>query len=133
MNKLYFSVIGLISILCITILTNLPLSSAESSTIHSGDIADVTYGTNSVTIDGTLNTAEWSDANTIVLTSGTDSLTIYLKEDGSNLYVGYKCTQNFICDIFVDVDNNGGSAPQQDDFRIHASFAVYESSGTGSG
>lgn len=133
MNDMKKSVIGMIFILCLSVLNNIPSLSAETSPIHSGDLADVTYGPNTVTIDGTLNTGEWSDANTILLTSGTDSLTIYLKENGTDLFVGYKSNLNFICDIYLDVNNDGGSTPKTDDYRIHASFAVYEMSGTGSG
>ncbi len=97
---------------------------------HSGDSIDVMYGT-TVVIDAVISENEWSDANTIQRNIDGKTWTVYYKESGENLYIAYDYPGENMVDIFIDVNHNGGSAPQSDDLFFHSSLADWEKFGTG--
>ncbi|WP_455391627.1 hypothetical protein [[Eubacterium] cellulosolvens] len=97
---------------------------------HSGDSIDVMYGSD-VVIDAVISENEWSDANTIQRNIDGKTWTVYYKESGENLYIAYDYPGENMVDILIDVNHNGGSAPQTDDLFFHSSLADWEKFGTG--
>ncbi|MGA1848025.1 MAG: hypothetical protein ACMUHB_01670 [Thermoplasmatota archaeon] len=94
---------------------------------------DVKIGT-APTIDGVISSVEWSDAQTIsVAQSSTGPWTIYYKHTMTDLYVAYSYSNGFMAEVYLDLNNDGGTAPQTDDYRLHSSMANYEKAGTGTG
>ncbi len=94
---------------------------------------DVKIGT-APTIDGIISPGEWSDAQTIsVAQSSTGPWTIYYKHTMTNFYVAYSYSNGFMAEVYLDLNNDGGTAPQTDDYRLHSSAANYEKTGTGTG
>ncbi|MGA1793604.1 MAG: hypothetical protein ACMUHM_06605 [Thermoplasmatota archaeon] len=86
------------------------------------------------TIDGTISPGEWSDAQSISVTqTSTSPWTIYYKHSTTSLYIGYSFANNLLAEVYLDINNNGGTAPQTDDFKLHSSAANYETPGTGTG
>jgi hypothetical protein len=102
------------------------------TTRHSGDTIDVTTGT-APTIDGTMGAGEWTDASWVSTNMAGVVATIYYKHDQNNFYVAFECGENSMSEIYFDINNDGGTNPQSDDFLLHASMATYENPGTGSG
>ncbi len=108
---------------------------------HSGDTIIVQNGT-TPTIDGVLSVGEWSDAVVVTINlAGGATGTCYVKHNGvDKLYIaqetppfsGYS-DHSF---LWFDTENNGGSAPQTDDYWLSTySYYIddaYEFSGTGS-
>ena len=91
---------------------------AVSSAVKGQYIIDAPYGS-TPTIDGTIESEEWSDAYTFTF-NNTD---VYVKQDGKSLYVGLivEDYRNGGVAFFIDVDHDGGSTPQMDDIL----FGVY--------
>jgi hypothetical protein len=73
-------------------------------------------------IDGVIAGGEWDDASTISF----NNTIVCLKQDGMNLYVAFNVSDNTVSigqdglQIFIDVQNNGGSSPQSDDILFGA-------------
>jgi len=107
---------------------------------HSGDEVVAVYGT-TPTVDGTISTGEWDDASTVTFSVTDGTCTVYVKQDGSNLYVAFDIpdTTSDPGDdssyVFLDVEHNDGTAPQTDDriLKVTRSGALSESEGSGTG
>ncbi|MFW3146214.1 MAG: hypothetical protein ACMUIE_05335 [Thermoplasmatota archaeon] len=94
---------------------------------------DVVYGSNTVTIDGTNGTGEWSDAQTMTFKQSSGKVwTVRYKHDLSNLYFAFDYPDTYLAEWYFDVNNDGGSNPKTDDFKLHSSMVLYEKYGTGS-
>jgi plastocyanin len=91
---------------------------------------DVTFGT-VPTIDGVESPNEWNDANHIDLNLSSVIVPVYFKHDLDNLYIGMVYTGSNMAEVYIDVDHDGGSTPQTDDFDFHTSVVAQEKSGTG--
>jgi len=70
------------------------------------------------TIDGTVDSGEWSDAS-----SAQFNLTmVFVKQDGVNLYVGFKMAYPMAPEpnatILFDVDHDGNKLLQPDDLKV---------------
>jgi hypothetical protein len=71
-------------------------------------------------IDGLIVVGEWDDASKVSF----NDTTVYLKQDGKNLYVAFNVSDNTAnlgqdaVAIFIDVENDGGSSPQPDDLLL---------------
>jgi len=92
----------------------------------SSDIV-VVVGGSTPTIDGSIEDGEWDDASTTTfsVTNGTEC-TVYAKQDGVNLYVGFDipdATYNSgdSCVIIFDVDHDGSTSLQTDDMWLRVS------------
>ncbi len=94
------------------------------------DNVDVPYGT-TPTLDAFLSPNEWTDAILLNIVMGTGQSTVYLKHDMTDLYIAFTSTIPGPDEIYVDVDHDAASAPQTDDFYIHASSNQAEAYGTG--
>lgn len=81
------------------------------------------------TIDGSISVDEWDDAASISATlhrNGDQDLnnTIFVKQDGENLYIGFNISDNSenwdddFAAIFFDIDHDGGLFCQPDDIAI---------------
>ena len=101
-------------------------------TRHSGDLIDAPFGGNPVTIDGIISGTEWTDASRVTVDIYGDDMTIYAKQDGSNLFFAYTFIDYIIPEIYIDALDDGGTAPQIDDRRLHLSAVAAEYAGDGS-
>jgi len=107
---------------------------------QSGATINVLYGSSPV-IDGTLSPDEWDDAVSFTFT-GYNSITItcHIKHNGTDtLYIAQDVPEMLGGDhgyIWLDVYNDGGSAPQTDDFWLSSYYfdgwPTIETTGTGS-
>ena len=76
-------------------------------------------------LDGTISTGEWDDASTVTFTvAGGGTCTVYVKQDGSNLYVAFDIpdTTTDPADasiLLLDVGHNGGGDPLTDDLQFY--------------
>jgi hypothetical protein len=104
----------------------------ETSARHSGKSIDATMGT-TPTIDGAISNNEWSDATTATINLTNATATLYVKHDGTDLYAAFSSSFTSMCELVFDMSHDGGSNPQTDDVLLHASAALYEKPGTGSG
>ncbi len=93
---------------------------------HSADII-VAVGGSTPTIDGLIEVGEWDDAcaGTVSVTGGANC-TVYTKQDGANLYVGFDIpdvTYNSTdcCGIIFDVNHDENISLQTDDIWLHIS------------
>jgi len=105
------------------------LSIAFNATVtsaNSGNIMIAMYGS-TPTIDGSIKDSEWSDASTVTLSvTGGVNCTVYAKQDGINLYVGFNIpdvTYNSTdcCVIIFDVNHDGNVSLQIDDMWLTVS------------
>ena len=103
----YFLKIGIILTLCMSLFG----MTSNNASAHSGDTIDAVYGT-TPTIDGVLSEGEWDDANNVIFTKRVADVTIYFKQDGENLYIGFDIpdTTEFDADdsgVNIDIENDG--------------------------
>ncbi|NIO37326.1 hypothetical protein GTO27_06430 [Candidatus Bathyarchaeota archaeon] len=70
------------------------------------------------TIDGTVGSSEWSDAEYVQF----NYTTVLVKQDGLNLYVGFKMAYPMVPEpnatLLFDVDHDGSKLLQSDDLKI---------------
>lgn len=109
---------------------------------HSGDVVAALYGT-APTVDGTISPGEWDDASTVTFSVKDGDCTVYVKQDGSSLYVAFDIPDTTPatplsidkCAILLDVDHNDGYPAQTDDLQFFASRdgGLRELHGTGGG
>lgn len=93
-------------------------------TVHAATVEAV-YGA-TPTIDGTISPGEWADASSFMFTGPNGPcFPAYIKQDGSNLYIGINIPDNTLYPIILDelrvcldIDHDGGSAPQTDDYYL---------------
>lgn len=78
----------------------------------------VAVGGSTPTIDGTVDTSEWSDAVSVQL----NHTFVLVKQDGNNLYVGFRMAYPMVSEpnatIIFDVDHDGAKLLQPDDLKI---------------
>ncbi len=109
---------------------------------HSGDTVYVHLG-NIPIIDGVLSAGEWDDATSLTFTGYSGiTITCYLKHNGADtLYIAQNVPEMPGGDhgyIWLDLDNDGGSTPQTDDYWLSKYyfegewFYPVETRGTGS-
>jgi PKD repeat protein len=91
---------------------------------------DITLGT-TPTLDATISTGEWTDAGSVNISVGGTNGTVYFKHDGKDLYLAFEYNAGQMAEVFVDMNNDAGTAPQNDDVCLHASTALMEKTGTG--
>lgn len=73
------------------------------------------------TIDGAISAGEWDDANSVTFSTSGGTCTVYFKHNGTALHFAFDVPNRDIdsaVQIFVDPDNNDGTAPQTDDYRF---------------
>jgi len=79
----------------------------------------VVYGS-TPTIDGTIDTFEWSDAASVFF----NKTEVLVKQDGVSLYVGFNISYTpadlkyDAVYVFLDLDDNGGLTLQPDDIAL---------------
>jgi hypothetical protein len=83
---------------------------------------EAVYGT-PPTIDGTLTAGEWTDATTVTFTGPSGLCTVYVKQDGSNLYIGFHIldstqSSNDLVEVALCKNNDHASGPITDDFLL---------------
>lgn len=130
-NKISYLLLGIIFILMIH-----DLSAGTDLILHSGDSLFVHYGTTPY-INGIMSSGEWDDAISVVLVEPGGSpgdVVVYLKHDSSNLYAAFVNSNDnyWIWWILLDTQNNGGSAPQSDDYKLIGPGFDVENVGNGS-
>lgn len=108
---------------------------AQAGAFHSGDTLFIAHGT-TPTVNGVLSAGEWDDALSIVLLEpggAPGDATLYLKHDTSNLYAAFENTNvnHWIWWILLDTQNNGGGAPQTDDYKLIGPGFMVEHVGNG--
>jgi len=90
------------------------------------DIIVAVYGTYP-TLDGLIDDGEWHDASTVIVPVTNDvNCTVYAKQDGANLYVGFNIpdvtyNNSDSCVIIFDVDHDGSTSLQTDDTWLRVS------------
>jgi hypothetical protein len=97
----------------------------------SDDSIDVRYGSE-VVIDGVISPGEWSDALTVETSISGHTWTVYLKETGTRLLIATDYPGENMIDLLLDLNHDGGTAPQIDDWDLHSSLSDWEKHGTGS-
>jgi hypothetical protein len=104
---------------------------------HSGDEVVAVYGKTPI-IDGTIFLGEWDDASVVAFSVTDGACTVYVKQNGTHLHIAFSIADttyhtNDRCLVYLDVDHNGGTAPQTDDLflRIMRDGSLYEAAGTG--
>jgi hypothetical protein len=121
----------------IFLLTTIELSTALGLTLHSGDTLFVSHGTTPV-VDGYISSGEWDDAISVVLVepggSQGDAI-VYLKHDSNNLFAAFENSNSnyWVWWILIDTQNNGGTAPRVDDYKLVGPGFNVEYVGNGSG
>jgi uncharacterized repeat protein (TIGR01451 family) len=90
------------------------------------DVADAPYDNPPPPkVDGYLHPGEYAGAGKVTFTGFGGDVEAFFKQDSANLYVAVelpdKVTPGPIIELLVDTNNDGGSAPQPDDFA----FTVY--------
>ncbi len=98
------------------------------------DVADAPYDNPPApTVDGLISPGEYAGADKVTFPGYEGNVEVFFKEDGANLYVAFELPDrvNHIpvphVSIFVDTLDDGGGAPQADDFW----FIVYRNGGVG--
>jgi len=98
-----------------------------------GETVVARYGT-TPDVNGIIAAGEWTDASTVTFSG----ITVYVKQDGSHLYVAFDIPDTAYydydeADVYLDVEHNGGTAPLTDDlqFTIRRDGSTYEFHGTG--
>lgn len=126
----------IVSVVLVTIMVSAVVLAINGSVTGGIPIAsgngsiDVRNGT-IPTIDGIISSGEWSDANFVTITQPSNTVTVYFKHVGTDFYVGF--TYYMWCEVILDISDNSGTAPQTDDYILHACASLYEVRGTGSG
>lgn len=93
---------------------------------YSGDIMVAVYGS-TPTVDGSIEAGEWEDTSTVVVSvTGGTNCTVYAKQDGINLYVGFDipdATSNSSdsCVIIFDINHDGSPLLQTGDMWLAVS------------
>lgn len=93
---------------------------------HSGDIMVAVYGL-TPTVDGLIEAGEWDDASSITIpVTGGANCTVYAKQDGVNLYVGFNIPDSTdngsdCCIVIFDVNHDGSTSLQTDDMWLRVS------------
>jgi len=108
-----------------------------SSLVSAANTIDVQQGAIPV-IDGNITDGEWSDANTVTFSADGGTATVYYKQDGSNLYLGFDIPNDNPggkIQVYLDTLNDKDSVPQSDDYMIILPYngSEHEHSGDGSG
>jgi len=104
---------------------------------HSTDKVVAVYGSTS-TLDGAISVEEWDDADIVTFgVTGGANCTIYVKQDGVNLYVAFNIPDTTYgvddaCGIAFDVDHDGNVTLQADDalFTITRNDIIQEFNAT---
>lgn len=81
---------------------------------------EAVYGT-TPTIDGTISAGEWDDASTTTFDGPSGTCIVYVKQDGSNLYIGINIpdtTPDSLdrFEVCLDTNDDEGVAPNTDDY-----------------
>lgn len=97
-----------IMLLSIAVLLLTPIATQVRG--DSGDTVVARYGT-TPTIDGTISDGEWDDASTVTFTVTGGTCTVYVKQDGSFLYVALNIPDTTyytddISHVFIDVEHD---------------------------
>jgi hypothetical protein len=117
--------IGIVSLIVIGGFMDVMGLRSNYAMAHSGDIIVVQAGT-PPTIDGTISSGEWLPSENLVYFSGPGGrwVNLWLKHSDTDLYIGvridddtYNTGDKF--SMQIDVNHDGGSAPQTDDIRIY--------------
>jgi hypothetical protein len=93
---------------------------------RSGDIMVAVYGS-TPTLDGSIEDGEWDDASTVIVSvTGGTNCTVYVKQNGINLYVGFNIPDTTYngsdsCVVIFDVDHDGNQSLQTDDMWLAVS------------
>ena len=82
---------------------------------QTGNVVIAKYGS-TPTIDGLVGDAEWSDASLVSF----NETQVFIKQDGKNLYVGFKAPiyPFSVMNVLIDVNNDNGQLPQIDDMAL---------------
>jgi len=82
---------------------------------QTGNVVIAKYGS-TPTIDGLVGDAEWSDASLVSF----NETQVFIKQDGKNLYVGFKAPiyPFSVMNVLIDVNNDKGLLPQLDDMAL---------------
>lgn len=97
---------------------------------------EATYSSNNPTIDGQVNTSEWSNANsynvTFIRNDGGDdkTATMYLQHDNSWLFVGIKSTINSGWDVYLQlrIDGNNDHLLSGNSYQPHTDIQIEHAS-----
>lgn len=117
---------GMFLVLCVSIMTI--ISFGATAATGNGTV-DITFGT-TPTIDGTISAGEYADAaTTTIQMAGGATGTVYYKYDSTTLYTA--CTETYWFETYLDLNNNGASAPDTNDWLFHTCGALYTQQGTG--
>jgi len=90
---------------------------------HYRDTIVAVYGS-TPTINGLIEVGEWHDASTVIVSVTEDAnCTVYAKQDGTNLYVGFNISDvtynsSDCCVVIFDVNHDGSTSLQADDIWL---------------
>ncbi|MGA1848491.1 MAG: PKD domain-containing protein [Thermoplasmatota archaeon] len=83
-------------------------------------------------LDGMISPEEWSDARQVTLLSSSGGeMVLRFKHDGSELFLCIGTGGDYMAEVYLDVDNQGGYRPKPDDCLLHISSALFEQQGEG--
>ena len=110
-------------LLCLMLLFSLIFAQSMNSVLAQSTKTVTVKSGSTPTIDGAVGDSEWSDASSISFSDGQ----VFLKEDGTNLFVAFKFPLvSFInMQIFIDVNNDKATYSQQDDISFGIGTSVH--------
>jgi hypothetical protein len=117
--------IGIVSLIVIGGFMDIMGLRSNYAMAHSGDIIVVEAGT-PPTIDGTISPGEWLPSENLVYFSGPGGhwVNLWFKHSDTDLYIGVRIDDGTFntgdkFSMQIDVNHDGGTAPQTDDIRIY--------------